>query len=161
MSFCISPQTAASTVSWRACSVSSWLCVTSCWTVPPVALVPVMTPVSAAAVLQRSAATVTCLVTWTVELSTPAVSLQTVWRSVWSVAAFVSPPETWPLQLPGAKLRCSPVWTTWSSVESEPVFGTEAYPALSLLLGHCYTAGVGLPGFAHQACAPSLNKLLL
>lgn len=60
---------------------------------PPAAPVQETTRVSAAAVRQRSVATVTCPVTWTVASSTPAVSLQTAWRSAWSAAAFVSPPE--------------------------------------------------------------------
>lgn len=85
---------AVSTASWPACSASSSHCATSCWTAPRVAPAHQTTPASAAAVLQRNAATVTCPVTWTAESSTPAASLQTVWRSAWSAAAFVSPPET-------------------------------------------------------------------
>lgn len=57
---------------------------------PPVAPVRAMTRVSAAVVRLRSVVTVTCPVTWTVASSMPAVSLQTAWRSVWSVAAFAS-----------------------------------------------------------------------
>lgn len=60
---------------------------------PPAAPARGMTRVSAAAVRQRSVATVTCPATWTVASSTPAVSLQTVWRYAWSAAAFASPPE--------------------------------------------------------------------
>lgn len=61
---------------------------------PPAAPVQGTTRVSAAAVRRRSVATVTFPVTWTVASSTPAVSLQTAWRSVWSAAAFVSPPDS-------------------------------------------------------------------
>lgn len=60
---------------------------------PPAAPVQAMTRVSAVAARRRSAATVTCPVTWTVASSTPAVSLQTAWRSAWSAVAFASPPE--------------------------------------------------------------------
>lgn len=51
------------------------------------------TRVSAAAASPRNVATVTCPVIWTVGSSTPAVSLQTAWRSAWSAAAFASLPE--------------------------------------------------------------------
>lgn len=60
---------------------------------PPAAPAQGMTRVSAAAVHRRSVATVTCPATWTAASSMPAASLQTAWRSVWSAAAFASPPE--------------------------------------------------------------------
>lgn len=60
---------------------------------PPAARVRGTTHVSAAAVRRRSVATVTCPAIWTVASSTPAASLQTASRSVWSAAAFASPPE--------------------------------------------------------------------
>ena len=76
---------------------------------PPAAPVPETNRVSAAAARQRSAATATCPVTWTVASLTPAVSLQTAWRSVWSAAASASPPED-PAAAAGGKVdACFPL----------------------------------------------------
>lgn len=87
-------QIAVSTASWPVCSASSSHCATSCWTAPHAAPAHQTTRASAAAALQRNVATATCPVTWTAASSMHAASLQTVWRSAWSAAAFASPPET-------------------------------------------------------------------